>query len=145
MQRLDFTTASPQAYRAWLALETYIAGCGLEKSLLHLVKLRVSQINGCAYCIDMHAREARRDGDSERRLYALAAWREAPFFTPRERAALGWAEALTRLSQDQHVEPAYAPLREHFSDKELTDLTVAIMTINGWNRLSVGFGAQPAG
>ena len=128
--RIDFYTASPDAFKAMLALETAVSKLGLEKSLLELVKLRSSQINGCAFCIDMHTADARKDGETERRLYAVTAWREAPFFTGRERAALAWTEALTRLSDTHAPDADYALMSEHFSPKEMVDLTVAINAIN---------------
>jgi len=141
--RIDFYTASPDAFKAMFALETAVSKLGLEKSLIELVKLRVSQINGCAFCIDMHTADARKDGETERRLYAVTAWREAPFFTGRERAALAWTEALTRLSETHAPDADYALLSEHFNPKEMVDLTVAINAINGWNRLAVGFRKMP--
>jgi AhpD family alkylhydroperoxidase len=144
MQRLDFAKASPTAYKALLGLEHTVRDSGLEHSLLELVKLRASQINGCGYCVDMHASDARKAGESERRLHAVAVWRETPFFTPRERAALAWTEALTRLSQQPELERDYALLKEQFGDKEMVDLTLAVAAINSWNRMAVGFGAQPA-
>lgn len=144
MQRLDFINASPAAYQAMRGLENAIRESGLEHSLIELVKLRASQINGCGFCVDMHARDARKAGETERRLHAVAAWRETPFFTPRERAALAWTEALTRLAQQPALDHDYAALKEQFGDKEMVDLSLAIATINGWNRLAVGFGLQPA-
>jgi AhpD family alkylhydroperoxidase len=144
MKRLDFGKASPGAYKALLGVENYIHETGLEHSLLELVKLRASQINGCGYCVDMHTSDARKAGESERRLYAVAVWRETPFFSPRERAALAWTEALTRLSQQPPLDAEFAALREHFSEREMVDLSLAIAAINSWNRLAVGFGAQPA-
>jgi len=144
MQRLDFAKASPSAYKALLILENTVRESGLEHSLLELVKLRASQINGCGFCVDMHTSDARKAGESERRLYAVAVWRETPFFTARERAALAWTEALTRLSQQPELERDYALLKEQFGDKEMVDLTLAITAINGWNRMAIGFGLQPA-
>ncbi|MCG6573303.1 carboxymuconolactone decarboxylase family protein [Pseudomonas sp. AF32] len=141
--RIDFYTASPEAFKAMMALETAVSKLGLEKSLLELVKLRSSQINGCAFCIDMHTADARKDGETERRLYAVTAWREAPFFTGRERAALAWTEALTRLSETHAPDADYELLSQHFNPKEMVDLTVAINAINGWNRLAVGFRKMP--
>jgi AhpD family alkylhydroperoxidase len=141
--RINFYTASPEALKAMMALETAVSKLGLEKPLLELVKLRSSQINGCAFCIDMHTADARKDGETERRLYAVTAWREAPFFTPRERAALAWTEALTRLSDTHAPDADYELLNQHFTPKEMVDLTVAINTINGWNRLAVGFRKMP--
>jgi AhpD family alkylhydroperoxidase len=138
-QRLDFYKASPDAIKAMVALEGAIAKLGLEPPLLDLVKLRASQINGCAYCVDLHASDLRKKGETERRLYALPVWREAPFFTPRERAALAWTESLTLLAQTQAPDADFEAVREHFSERELVDLTVAIGAINTWNRLSVGF------
>jgi len=144
MQRLDYAKASPAAYQAMLGLERYVRASGLEHSLLELVKLRASQINGCAFCVDMHARDARAGGEAERRLYALPVWREAPFFTARERAALAWTEALTLVAQHPDLDAPYAALAQHFSEKERVDLTLAIGAINTWNRIAIGFGAQPA-
>jgi len=142
--RVDFYTASPDALKAMLALESAVSQLPLEKSLLELVKLRSSQINGCAFCIDMHTTDARKLGETERRLYCLSAWRETPFFTPRERAAMAWTEALTELSRTHASDEDYALLSAEFSPKEMVDLTVAINTINGWNRLAVGFRKLPA-
>jgi AhpD family alkylhydroperoxidase len=144
MQRLDFGKASPIAYKALLGLENTVRDSGLEHGLLELVKLRASQINGCGYCVDMHASDARKAGETERRLHAVAVWRETPFFTARERAALAWTEALTRLSQQPELERDYAALKEQFGDKEMVDLTLAVAAINSWNRMAIGFGAQPA-
>jgi len=147
MQRLDFAKASPAAYKALVGIENYVRESGLEHSLLELVKLRASQINGCGFCVDMHAKDARQAGETERRLYAVAVWRETPFFSPRERAALAWTEALTRLSQlsqQRALDGDFKALREHFSEREMVDLSLAISAINSWNRLAVGFGAQPA-
>lgn len=144
MQRLDYANASPAAYQAMLGLERYVRASGLEHSLLELVRLRASQLNGCAFCVDMHARDARAGGEAERRLYALPVWREAPFFTARERAALAWTEALTLVAQHPDLDGPYAALAQHFDEKERVDLTLAIGAINTWNRIAVGFGAQPA-
>jgi AhpD family alkylhydroperoxidase len=130
----------PDAYRAVSGIEAYIRGCGLEKSLVELVKLRASQINGCAFCIDMHTKDARRQGETEQRLYLLNAWPEAPFYTERERAALAWTEHLTRLSTDGAPEAAYDRLRGLFSEVEVANLTVLIGLINLWNRVAVGGG-----
>lgn len=142
--RLDYWKSSPQGLGAFRHLNTYIEGCGLEHSLLELVKTRASQINGCAYCLDMHTKDARAAGETEQRLYTLSTWREASFFSARERAALAWTEALTRISE-HHVEDAlYAELQQHFSEKEIVDLTLAVIAINGWNRLAIPF-HTPAG
>lgn len=140
-KRLDYRSTCPKGLSALLELERYARASGLEHHLLELVKTRASQINGCAYCIDMHTKDARAAGETEQRLYALSAWREAPFFTERERAALAWTEAVTRI----HVgvsEALYNSMSEHFSEKELVDLTLAVIAINGWNRLAISFGAD---
>ncbi|MHC8402008.1 carboxymuconolactone decarboxylase family protein [Pseudomonas sp. MDT1-17] len=141
--RIDFYTASPDALKAMIALETAVSKLPLEKSLIELVKLRASQINGCAFCIDMHTADARKGGETERRLYAVSVWRETPFFTPRERAALAWTESLTLLSQTHAPDEDYELVCAQFTPKEMVDLTVAISTINSWNRLAVGFRKMP--
>lgn len=137
--RLDYFAAAPETMKAMVALETHARECGLEHSLIALVKTRASQINGCAYCIHMHTREARAAGESEERLYLLSAWRESPLFTPRERAALGWTDALTRLADTGAPDEDYAEVRRHFSEKETVQLTLLIGVINVWNRFAVGF------
>lgn len=137
--RLDFYKASPDAAKAMLALEAAVDALGLEPGLLDLVRLRASQINGCAYCVDLHSRDARKRGESERRLHAVAVWREAPFFTERERAALAWTESLTRVSETRAPDADYERLSREFSEREQVNLTVAINAINGWNRLAIGF------
>ncbi|MDH4564858.1 carboxymuconolactone decarboxylase family protein [Pseudomonas sp. BN411] len=142
--RLDFYAASPDALKAMLALDAAVSKLPLEKPLLELVKLRASQLNGCAFCVDLHSTDARKRGETERRLYAVAVWRESPFFTPRERAALAWTEALTRLSETHAPDEDYAQLAEEFSERERVDLTLAISTINSWNRLAVGFRKIPS-
>ncbi|HEU4846349.1 MAG TPA: carboxymuconolactone decarboxylase family protein [Burkholderiaceae bacterium] len=142
--RTDFYKASPDALKAMIALEGAVNKLGLETSLLDLIKLRASQINGCAFCVDLHSSDARKAGESERRLYAVAVWREAPFFTERERAALAWTEAVTLISQTHAPDADYEKLCAHFSDAEQVNLTVAIATINGWNRLAIGFRKSPA-
>ncbi len=142
--RLDYHKVSPQGVAALRQLESYISDCGLEHSLLELVKTRASQINGCAYCLDMHTKDARAAGETEQRLYALPAWRETPFFNDRERAALAWTEAVTRVSENRDDDALYAELRKRFSEKESVDLTLAIVAINGWNRLAIPF-RSPAG
>ena len=141
-QRLDMMKAAPDAYKAVLALETYIQGAGLDKRLIHLVKLRASQINGCAFCVDMHVKEARRDGLSEQWINLLCVWQESPIYDARERALLAWTEAVTHLPQTGAPDADFAPLREHFSDAEIARLTVAIGAINVWNRVAVGFRFQ---
>ncbi|NBF11415.1 carboxymuconolactone decarboxylase family protein [Pseudomonas sp. Fl4BN1] len=141
--RLDFYTASPEALKAMIALETAVSRLPLEKSLVELVKLRASQINGCAFCVDLHSLDALKHGETERRLFAVAVWRESPFFTPRERAALAWTEALTRLSETHAPDADYEWLTSQFSASECVDLSMAISTINSWNRLAVGFRKLP--
>jgi AhpD family alkylhydroperoxidase len=142
--RLDVEKVAPAAYPAMSALETYVRKSSrLESSLLELVRLRASQINGCAFCIDMHTKDARANGESEQRLYALTAWPETPFFTDRERAALAWTEAMTLISQGRAPDPIYEEVRRRFTEEELVHLTLAIVAINGWNRLAIGFRAVP--
>lgn len=138
-ERFNIAKVAPGVYHAMLGLETYLKGCGLEESLLHLLKLRASQINGCAYCLDMHSKDARAAGETEQRLYVLPAWREAPFYSDRERAALAWTEAVTLIHETHVPDDAYEFARKHFSDEELVNLTMAIVAINGWNRLEVSF------
>lgn len=140
--RLNFKQVSPDAFKAMMGIEAYVHQCGLEHSLLELVKTRVSQINGCAHCLDMHTKDARALGESEQRLYLLSAWREAPFYTGRERAALAWAEAVTRIDLGEVADEVYDEARRHFNEKELVDLTLAIVGINGWNRLNVPFRSE---
>jgi AhpD family alkylhydroperoxidase len=141
--RLDYNKLAPDAVKAILALENYVNKSGLEKSLLELIKLRSSQINGCAYCIDVHTADARKAGESERRLHAVVVWRETLFFTDRERAALAWTEAVTLLSETHAPEEVYQEVLKYFSEKEVIDLTMAIITINSWNRLAVSFRKLP--
>ena len=143
-QRIDFYKASPDAIKALIALEAAVIKLGLEAPLMELVKLRASQINGCAFCVDLHTSDARKKGETERRLYAVSVWRETPFFSARERAALGWTEAITNIAQTHAPDEDYNNLREHFSEREMVDLTLAINTINSWNRLSIGFRKMPA-
>ncbi|MBP1686529.1 MAG: alkylhydroperoxidase like protein, AhpD family [Deltaproteobacteria bacterium] len=142
--RIDYVKVAPEGYAALLGLEQYIHHCGLEPSLLELIKLRASQINGCAFCVDMHTKDARAAGESEQRLYAVAVWHEAPFFNERERAALAWTEAVTLLPSGRVPEDVYEHARQHFGEKALVDLTLAIVAINGWNRLAVSF-RKPVG
>jgi AhpD family alkylhydroperoxidase len=127
-----------------LGLQNYVNDSGLEHGLLELVKMRASQINGCAYCLDMHSKDARAAGETEQRLYLLDAWREAPMYSPRERAALEWTEAVTRLPGAEVPDAVYRSVREHFSEEELVKLTFAVVAINGWNRLNIAF-RVPAG
>ena len=138
-QRIDYKSASPAAFKALLHLEHEVHQSGLEASLLELVKARASQINGCAWCLDMHTKDARARGESEQRLYLLQVWREAPFYSERERAALAWTEAITRMALQGIPDEVYAEVRRHFDEKEVVDLTLAIIAINGWNRMNVAF------
>jgi AhpD family alkylhydroperoxidase len=140
--RLNFPKASPQVARAMLGLELCIARGTIERPLIELVKMRASQINGCAYCLDMHSKDARAAGESEQRLYTLDAWRETPFFSPRERAALAWTEALTRVAETRVPDAEYEAARVEFSEQELVDLTLVIVTINAWNRIAIGFRSE---
>ncbi|VCM31132.1 transposase [Burkholderia pseudomallei] len=142
--RVDYRKANPHALNAMLALEERIAQSGLEPTLIELVRLRASQINGCAYCVDMHTRDAHKHGETERRLATVVVWREAPFFTDRERAALEWTEAVTLVAHDHVPDAVWEAVRPHFTDAELVDLTLAIVTINGWNRFAVSFRKLPA-
>jgi AhpD family alkylhydroperoxidase len=137
--RIDFTKVSPRALQAMMGMQSYVNHSSLEHSLLELVKMRASQINGCAYCLDMHFKDARAAGETEQRLYLLNAWREAPFYSDRERAALEWTEAMTLLTAGHVPDAVYVSVREHFSEAELVDLSMAVVAINGWNRLMVGF------
>ena len=141
--RISLANVSPEAIKAVLGLEKYLRGCGLEERLLDLIKLRASQINGCAYCLDMHWKDLRAAGETEQRLYSLDAWAECPYYTDRERAALAWTEAVT-LVADGHVPDAvYEQIRPFFSEKELGDLTLAVATINVWNRLNIAARTEP--
>jgi len=142
-QRMDYTKVAPGVYQAMLGLGKYLTQSGLEPVLQDMVKLRASQINGCAYCIDMHSLDARAAGETEQRLYALNAWRETPFYTERERAALAWIEALTLVSQTHVPDSAFEEVKAHFSDKEIVDLTYVGTTINAWNRLAIAMRSVP--
>ncbi len=142
-ERLAYGKVSAHAMQAMYGLEHYVRGTGLEKTLLELVKMRASQINGCAYCLDMHTKDARARGEAEQRLYALSAWAETPFYSERERAALAWTEAVTNIAAGHVPDPVYEAARRQFSEKELVDLTLAIVAINGWNRLAIAFRAVP--
>ena len=141
--RLDGYKVAPAAIKALVGVETYIQGSGLEQGLIELVKMRASQINGCAYCLDMHSKDARRHGETEQRLYLLNAWRESRLYTPRERAALAWTEAVTLVGETRVPDEVYELARRHFGEKELVDLTLAIVAINGWNRLAIAFRTVP--
>ena len=141
--RLNHYAAAPDAINAVLGLQKYVNDCGLEHSLLELVKIRASQINGCAFCLDMHTRDSRKLGDTEQRIYLLDAWEEAPLYSERERAALLWTETLTRVSETHAPDDVYERVKTQFTDAELVNLTVAIGVINTWNRLAIGFRAMP--
>ena len=141
--RIDYAKTAPGVRTAMMGLEEYVHRSGLEGPLLELVKLRASLINGCAYCADMHTKVARSLGETEQRLYTVSLWRETPFFSERERAALAWTEAVTRVSVESVPDEVYERARQQFSEKELVDLTLAIVTINGWNRLAVAFRTVP--
>ena len=137
-ERLSFYKASPAGTKLMIEVEKYLGECGLEPSLMHLVKMRASQINGCAYCLDMHSHDARKIGETEQRLYVLDAWRETPLFSARERAALAWTEALTLISQTHAPDDAYEEAKAQFNEAELANLTLLIGTINTWNRIAIG-------
>jgi AhpD family alkylhydroperoxidase len=141
--RFDGAKVAPGGYHAMLGLETYLHQSGLELPLLYLIKLRASQINGCAYCIDMHWKDLRAIGENEQRLYGLDAWAESPYYTDRERAALAWTEAVTRITDGHVPDQVYEEVRPHFSEKELADLTLAVATINAWNRLAIASRTEP--
>ncbi|MGY4494793.1 carboxymuconolactone decarboxylase family protein [Pseudomonas sp. TE3610] len=143
--RIEWAKQAPDAYKAMVGLEMALGKSGLENSLLELVRLRASQLNGCAYCVNMHANDARKAGETEARLQTLTVWQETPFFTPRERAALAWVESLTLLSIQHAPQDQYEALLEHFSEVEVVNLTLAIATINAWNRFGVGFAMVPQG
>ena len=141
--RFDPAQVAPGIYDAMMGLERYLRACGLEPGLVHLIKLRASQLNGCAYCLDMHWKDLRALGETEQRLYSLDAWRECPYYTPRERAALAWTEAVTRVSEGHVADAVYDEVRTHFDDKALADLTLAVATINAWNRLAIAARTTP--
>lgn len=142
-ERLDYGKVYPEALNAMLQLEKFTASSGIEKSLYELIKIRASQLNGCAYCLDMHFKDARKAGETEQRLYSLTAWRETPFYTGRERAALEWTEALTLIPQKVVPDLLYDSVRRFFDEKEMVAITMAIVTINSWNRLAIGFRTVP--
>lgn len=142
-ERIAYGKIAPDGYRAMSGLERYVRESGLEKPLLELVKLRASQINGCAFCLDMHWKDARAAGESEQRLYSLDAWRETSYYTERERAALAWTEAVTQISDNHVPDELYEEVRQHFSEEELVNLTLAVVAINGWNRLAISFRTEP--
>lgn len=141
--RMEYSKVAPGAFKAMLSVEAYLRDSGLDKRLLHMIKLRASQMNGCAYCIDMHWKDACAAGEIEQRLYGLDAWREAPYYNERERAALEWTESLTNITDGHVPDAVYDAARGHFSDKELADLTWAAAAINAWNRVVIAFRAEP--
>jgi AhpD family alkylhydroperoxidase len=142
-ERIAYAKVAPGAYRAMLGLEKYLHECGLEEPLIHLIKLRASQINGCAYCLDMHWKDLRALGEDEQRLYSLDAWEECPYYTKRERAALAWTEAVTRVAETRVPDQVYQQVRRSFSEQDLANLTLAIATINAWNRLAIAARTTP--
>ena len=142
-ERLNYAKAFPEGIHALRALEKAIRESGLDPRLIELVKTRASQLNGCAYCIDMHTKDARAAGETEQRLYGLSAWRETPFFSSRERAALAWTEAITNIQQGHASDEAYEEVRKEFDDASLARLTMAITQINTWNRIAIAFRAEP--
>lgn len=141
--RIDYRKFAKEPIKALLDLETYLSQCGLEPNLIHLLKLRASQINGCAYCIDMHWKDARAGGESEQRFYGLDAWWESPYYTDRERAALAWTEAVTLIASTHAPDEFFTGLQAHFSEKEIVDLTYVVSTINAWNRIAISLRAVP--
>jgi len=141
--RIDYLKSARGAYHAMLGIEHYLQQSGLEESLQNLIKLRVSQVNGCAYCIDMHWKDLRAAGESEQRLYGLDAWEESPYYTDRERAALGWAESVTNIQEGHVPDAVFERVKEFFNEKELADLTLAVTAINSWNRLSIAARTVP--
>jgi AhpD family alkylhydroperoxidase len=140
--RIKYPLVAPDGYKAMLGLEHYLHRCGLEAPLIHLVKMRASQINGCAYCLDMHSKDLRALGETEQRIYLLDAWEEAPFYSDRERAALAWTDAVTRVADGHVPDAVYEHARQQFTEKELVDLTLAVATINAWNRLAIAMRSQ---
>lgn len=142
-ERLNYWTIAPEAVRRMMAINTYLAGSRIEPGLRHLVWLRVSQINGCAYCVDLHTHEALRDGESFQRLNCLVTWSEASLFTEREQAALAWTEALTNIAQGHVPDEVYELVTQHFNGKDLVDLTLMVASMNAWNRMAIGFRRRP--
>ncbi len=141
--RMDYSSVAPGITQALNRLQHYVDQCAVETALLELVRIRASQINGCAYCIDMHTKDARAKGETEQRIYALSAWRETPFYSDRERAALEWTEKLTLIAANPVSDAMYEAVRQHFTEKEVADLTAAIIMINSWNRLAIPFRDVP--
>jgi len=140
---INYGKVSPEGIQVVRGMENYVRQCGLEQSLLELVRIRASQINGCSYCIDAHTKDARAQGESEQRLYGLSAWWETPFYSERERAALAWTEAVTRISEKQVPDDVYENAMAKFSERELVDLTMAVVAVNTWNRLAICFNTPP--
>jgi len=141
-QRLDYFKVAPKAMKGLMEMEKYLGNGVLDEKLVHLIKFRASQINGCAYCLDMHSKDARKSGETEQRLYGLSAWREMPFYTDKERAALEWTEALTQIAENQVSDELYNRVSEEFGEEELVALTMAVVAINGWNRLAIPFRSE---
>ena len=141
--RMNIAELAPGGMQAMLGLEKYLASCSLDHKLIHLIKLRASQINGCAYCIDMHWKDARAAGETEQRLYGLDAWEESPYYTERERAALKWTDSLTNLKEGHVPDSVYETVRQQFIENELADLTIAVATINAWNRIAISMRSKP--
>ena len=142
-QRIDYQTVAPEALQGMLATEKYLARSPLGHPLIHVIKLRASQMNGCAYCIDMHWKDARAAGETEQRLYGLDAWRESPYYTDRERAALAWTEALTNITDGHAPDAVYEHVKSHLSEREIADLTIAVAQINAWNRIAISMRTEP--
>lgn len=141
--RINYTKVAPHAASALSQIDAYVRHSGLEPALVELIKLRASYLNGCAYCVDMHTKDARASGESEQRIYAVPIWQETPYFSPRERAALAWTEAVTLIGGEHVPDEVFRQAREQFSEKQLVDLTMAIVAINGWNRLAISFRRVP--
>jgi AhpD family alkylhydroperoxidase len=141
--RIDYQQADPKAMKGMMEIEKYVGNSGLDRTIFELVKMRASQINGCAFCLDMHSKDARAAGETEQRLYGLNAWRETPYYTDKERAALEWTEAVTLISENNVSDELYNSVREHFDEQELVALTMAVVAINGWNRLAIPFRTVP--
>lgn len=143
MHRFNYVKAAPGAYEAMSGLEKYLKSCGLDARLLHLIKLRASQINGCAYCLDMHSKDLAAAGETLQRMVSLDAWRECPYYSDRERAALAWTDVVTQIAETQAPDDTYDEVRRHFSEAEVANLTLAIATINAWNRLAIASRTEP--
>lgn len=139
MSRVDYGKVSPEAVHAQLQIEKFVRNSSLDKKIIELIKMRCSMINGCAFCLDMHSKDALAEGETTQRLFGLGAWRETTYYTPRERAALAWAEAVTQISTNHVEDDLYNEVKAQFSDKEMVELTMAVIAINGWNRLAISF------